>query len=116
LIPEEGGSAQPGQSVSASLELPCRFEGVLDGASVASCDVGDDHHVLDVPGRHAEGSGKLPQYRVAVVEIGADHHMGVVKLARDQPAVVAPLRQPCWRGTAHARQGGGQASYITHLH
>jgi hypothetical protein len=91
-------------SVSTALQLPCCFEGVLDGTGVASCEVSDDHHVLAVPGRNAEGSGKLPQQPVAVFEIGADHQMGVVKLAGDQPAVVAPLGQPVRHGAAHPGQ------------
>jgi hypothetical protein len=96
--------------------LACCLECIFDGAGVASGEISDDHHVLEIPGRDAEGLGKLPQHRVAVVEIGADHHMRVVKLARDQPAVVPPLSQPPWRGAADARQGPGQACYVTHLH
>ena len=80
-----------GQSVGTALKLPRRFEGILDGTGVATGQVGDNHHVLDVLGRDAKGSRELPQYRVAVVEIGADHQMHVVKLARDQPAVVPPF-------------------------
>jgi hypothetical protein len=71
--------------------VPRCLECILDGTSVASGEIGDDHHVLDVPGRHAEGSGELPEDRGAVVEVGSDHHMGVVKLAGDEPAVVPPL-------------------------
>ena len=82
----------------------------------AAGEVSDNHHVLDVPGRDAEGSGKLPQYRVAVVEVGTDHQMHVVKLAGDQPAVVPPLGQPLRRGIAHTRQGLGQAGYIVDVH
>src|SRR4029078_9020185 len=74
------------------------------------------HRVLDVPGRDAESLGKLPQNEVAVLEVGADNHMRVVKLPCDQPAVVPPLSQPLWRGEADTRQGLGQACYVTHLH
>jgi hypothetical protein len=35
--------------------------------------------------------GNLPQQRVAVVEVGADHQVRVIELAGDQPAVVPPL-------------------------
>jgi predicted kinase len=66
--------------------------------------------------RRAEGIGKLPQQRVAVVEIGADHHMRVVKLPRHQPAVVPPLAHPLWRGVTDASQGLDDACYVTHLH
>ena len=104
------------QSAGASLKHPRRLEGILNGTSVASGEVSDNHHVLDVPGRDAEGSGKLPQYRVAVIEIGADHHMYVVKLACNQPAVVPPLGQPFRRGAAHTRQALGQAGYIVDIH
>jgi hypothetical protein len=82
------------QSVGAALKPPCCFEGILNGASVAPGEVSDNHHVLDVPGRDAEGSGKLPQYRVAVIEIGADRQVHVVKLAGDQPAVVPHWDSP----------------------
>ena len=44
------------QSVGAALELPCCFEGILNGAGVAPREVGDNHHVLDIPGRDAEGA------------------------------------------------------------
>jgi hypothetical protein len=98
------------QSVGAALKPPCCFEGILNGASVAPGEVSDNHHVLDVPGRDAEGSRKLPQYRVAVIEIGADHQMHVVKLAGDQPAVVPPLGQPARRGAAHTLQGPGHVA------
>lgn len=103
-------------SVGVPLKLPCCLECVLDGTGVTSGEIRDDHHVLDKPGRDAEGLGKLSHYRVAVVEIGADHHMGVVKLARYQPAVVPQLSQPLWRGEANTWQGLSQARYVTHLH
>jgi hypothetical protein len=73
--------------------LPRRFEGILNGTSVTVSEISDNHHVLDVAGRDAEGPGKLPHYRVAVIETGADNHVHVVRLPRDQPAVVAPLCQ-----------------------
>jgi hypothetical protein len=104
------------QSVGASLKLPRCFEGILNGTSVASGEVSDNHHVLDVPGRDAEGSGKLPQYRVAVIEIGTDHDMHVVKLACDQPAVVPPLGHRLRRGATHTHQALGQAGYIVDIH
>ena len=104
------------QSVGASLKLPRCFEGILNGASVSSGEVSDHHHVFDVSRRDTEGSGKLPQYRVAVIEIGTDHHMHVVQLACDQPAVVPPRGQPFWRGAAHTRQALGQAGYIVDVH
>jgi len=44
-----------------SLQLPGRFEGIFDRARVAGGEVSDDHHVLAIPGRHAEGLGELPQ-------------------------------------------------------
>jgi hypothetical protein len=37
-------------SVGTPLKLPRCFEGVLDGTSVTSSEVGDNHHVLDVAG------------------------------------------------------------------
>jgi hypothetical protein len=103
-------------SAGASLKLPRCLECIFDGTSVASGEISDDHHVLDVPGRDAEGLGKLPQHGVAVVEVGANHQMRVVKLARYQPAVVPPLSQPLWCGEADTRQGLGQACYVTHVH
>jgi hypothetical protein len=102
--------------VGAPLKLPRCLECILDGASVASGQISDNHHVFEVPGRDAEGPGKLPQHRVAVVEIGANHQMRVVKLPRYQPAVVPPLSQPLSRGAADTRQGLGQACHVTHLH
>jgi hypothetical protein len=107
---------QHGTSAGTSLKLPRCFECILNGTSVASGEVSDNHHVLDVPGRNAKGSGKLPQYRVAVIEIGTDDHVHVVELAGDQPAVVPPLSQPFWRGAAHTSQALGQAGYIVDVH
>jgi len=72
--------------------------------------------VLGVLGRDTERFGKLPQYRVAIVEIGPDHHMLAVKLAGDQPAVIPPHGQSFRRRAPHTRQGLGQASYIVDLH
>src|SRR5215469_15703904 len=80
------------------LRPPCCLGGVLDGASVAMCQVGDDHYVLEVPGWHVEGGGELAHDRVAVAGIGADRQVGAVELPRDQPAVVARLGQCLWRG------------------
>ena len=68
-----------------------------------SHEIGDDHHVFDVPGRDAERLRKLPHQSVAVFETGANHHMRVVELARHQPAVVPPGGQPLWRGEADTR-------------
>ena len=51
---------------------------ILDRTSVALCEVGDDHHVLDVPGRNAESVRELPQQRFAIVEVGANDQMGLV--------------------------------------
>ena len=103
-------------SVGAPLKVPRRLERILDGTSVAPSEISDDHHVLDVPGRDAEGLGILPQQRVAVVEIGANHQMRVVKLPRYQPAVVPPLSQASDAAKADTRQGIGQARYVAHLH
>ena len=104
------------ESVGTALQLPRCFEGILNGTSVTSGQVSDDHHVLDVLGRDAESLRKIPQYRVAVVEISADHQMPVVKLACDQPAVVPPLGQSRRRRVAHTREGPGQLGYIVDLH
>ena len=81
-----------------------------------SGEVGDNHHVLGVPGRNAEGPGKLPQHGVAVAEIGTDHQMHVIKLAGNQPAVVTPLGQPIPCGAAYARQVPGQPGHVVDLH
>jgi len=48
--PRWGSTAQ---SVGASLKLPRCFEGILNGAIVASGEVSDNHHVLDVSGPDA---------------------------------------------------------------
>ena len=42
--------------------------------------------------------------------------MNVIQLARDQPAVVAPLGQPIPRGSAYVRQLPGQASHLIDPH
>ncbi len=102
-------------SIGTALKLPRCFEGILDGTGVTSCQVSDDHHVLAVPARNAEGSGKLPQQPVAVAKIGAGHHMGVIKLAGDQPAVVAPHGQPARHGAAHTGQCPAQPVYLADL-
>jgi hypothetical protein len=110
---------RPGEivhSVGTPLKLPRCFEGILNSTSVTSGEVSDNHHVLDVPRRDAEGSGKLPQYRVAVVEVGTDYQMRFVKLACDQPAVISPLGQPIRHSEAHTRQGLDQVGYIIDLH
>jgi hypothetical protein len=118
------GSGRPGApcpgrvaalSASASLMLPRCLERILDGTSVASGEISDDHHVLDVPGRHTEGLGELPQDRGAVVEIGANHQMRAVKLAGDEPAVVPPLGQPVRRSAAYTFQRPGQPVYLAYL-
>jgi len=103
-------------SVGAALKVPCRFERILNCAAIALREVSDDHHVLDVPGWDAEGPGKLPHYRVAIIEIGPDHQMRVVLLSGHQPAVVPPLRQALRRSAAHTRQGLGQARYVVDIH
>src|SRR6202035_3340775 len=100
------------RSVGAALKLPRCFEGILDRARVAFSEVSYDHHVLDITGRDAEGSGELPQYRIAEVEIGPDHQVHIVQLTRDEPAVISPLGQPSPGRAAHARQGLGQVSYV----
>ena len=113
------GSAGPGWkalSAGAPLKLPRCLECILDGTSVAPGEIRDDHHVFDVPGRDAEGLRKIPQHRVAEVEIGANHQARVVELPRYQPAVVPPLKPPFWRGQANTGQSPGHACYITHLH
>ena len=103
-MPRIGRLARLNGSVGVALELPCRFEGVLDGTSVGTREVRDNHHVLGVPGRDAEGLGKIPQNRGPVVEVRADHQMGGVKLAGNQPPVVPSLGQPIGRrGQAHTR-------------
>src|SRR5579863_9876058 len=104
-----------GGSVSAALKPPRRLEGVFNGASVALGQVGDDHHVLGVPGRDAEGPGELPHQLVAVIEVGADHQMGLIELAGDQTAVVTPLGQSAGHRAAHARQRPGQPVYLADL-
>lgn len=103
------------RSAGTALKLPRCFEGVFDGTSVADDEVSDDHHVLAIPGRNAKGVRELTQQRVAVVEIGADHQVGVVKLAGDQPAVISPLGQPVRRGAAHTCQRLCQPGYLADL-
>lgn len=68
-------------SVGAPLKLPRRFEGVGNGISAAAGEVSDNHHVLEVPVRHAEGAGKLPHHGVTVIEITTNHHMRTIELA-----------------------------------
>jgi hypothetical protein len=51
-----------------------------------------------------------------VVEIGADHQMGIVELAGHEPAVVPPLGESFHRGAANAGQGPGHPGYISDLH
>jgi hypothetical protein len=103
-------------SVGTPLKLPRCFEGILDRIRVASSEVSYNHHVLDIPGRDAEGSGELPQYRIAEVEIGPDHQVHMVQLTRDEPAVIPPLGQPVPGSAAHSRQGLGQASDVIQVH
>ena len=103
-------------SVGTSLKPPGRFECVLDGTGVASREVGDNHHVLDEPGGDAEGSRKLPQHGIAVAEIGTDHQVRLIKLARDESAVVAPLGQSVPPCAAYAGQVVSQAGHLVDLH
>ena len=100
----------------AALQLPRCFEGILDGTSVASGEVGDNHHVLGVPGWNAEGSWELAHDGVAVAEIGPDDQVHVIKLAGNQPAVVTPLGQPVPCGAAYARQVRGQPHHVVDPH
>jgi hypothetical protein len=104
------------RSVGTPLKLPRCLEGILDRTRVASSEVSYNHHVPDIPGRDAEGSGELPQYRIAEVEIGPDHQVHVVQLTRDEPAVIPPLGQPFPSSVAHSRQSLGQVSYVIHVH
>jgi hypothetical protein len=103
-------------SVGASLQEPRCFDRILDRACVAIGEVRDNHHVLLIAGRDAERSGQLPQYRVAIIEIGTDHQLRAVKLAGDQPAVIPPLGPPAWRTAAHSRQGLRHAAYFVDIH
>src|ERR1700677_2857905 len=73
--------------------LPRGRAGIFNSTGVASGEVSDDPHVFCIPGWDAEGVRKLPHYRVAVVEIGADYQMYLVKLASDQSSVVTPFGQ-----------------------
>lgn len=57
-----GHSSETARSARTPLKLPRCFYRVLDRAAIALGEVSDDHHVLEVPGRDAEGAGKLPQY------------------------------------------------------
>src|SRR6202034_4156399 len=107
---------RPGTSAGATLQQPRSLERVLDGTGVAAGEVGDDHHVLGEPRRHAEGPGKLPEDGVAVVEVGAYHHMTVVKLTRHQPAVVSPFGESLARTAAGARHVLGEPGQVTDIH
>lgn len=112
-----GHSEWPRWTVSQRFaEVATLLRGILDGASVAGRQVSDHHHVLDQAARDAESAGELPQNRVAVVEIGADDYMRVVKMARYQPAVVPPLSRAVPCGVAHTGQALGSATYISDLH
>src|SRR6185437_6964550 len=107
---------RPTSSAGAPLKLPCCLEGVGDGLGVTAGEVSDHHHVLEVPVGHAEGAGKLSQHGVAVIEVGPDHHMGVVELAGHQPAVVAPLGPPVRHRLTYARQGRREPGDVRDLH
>lgn len=115
LTEQRRNTVEP-RSVGAPLKLPRRFEGILDGTRIASREVSDNHHVLDVPSRNAEGFGKPPQHRVADVEVGPDHHMLRVKLACDDSPVIPPLGQPIPCSAVYTCQGPGQARNVVHLH
>jgi hypothetical protein len=114
-----GCTATPGSqplSAGTPLKLPRCLECILDGTSVGSGEIRNDHHVLDVPGRDAERLWKLSQQMVAEVEIGANYQVRIVKLAGYQSAVVPPLKPSLWPGQAHTRQSPGHARYVAHLH
>ena len=70
--------ARGAASVGTALKQPRFLESILDRPGIAAGEVSDHHHVLGVPSRHAEGGGMLPQYQVALVEVGADDNMRVV--------------------------------------
>jgi hypothetical protein len=95
--------------------LPRRLDGILDGTSIASGEISHDHHVLDESSRHAEGPRELPQYKGAIVELGSDYHMSVVKLASDKSAVVPPLGQPAHDGAENTVPRLGQPAHLAQL-
>jgi hypothetical protein len=103
-------------SASTPLKLPRCLECILDGTSVGSGEIRNDHHVFDVPGRDAERLWKLSQQMVAEVEIGANYQVRIVKLPGYQSAVIPPLKPSLWPGEVHTREGPGHARYVTHLH
>jgi hypothetical protein len=103
-------------STGTPLKLPRCLECILDGTSVGSGEIRNDHHVFEVPGRDAERLWKLSQHMVAEVEIGANYQVRIVKLPGYQSAVVPPLKPSFWPGEAHTRQSPGHARYVTHLH
>lgn len=102
--------------LGAPLKQPRCFDGILDRTRISPGEIGDDHHVLGKTARDTEGFRKLAQHQVASVEVGPDHQMRVVKLARHEPAVVPPLSQTRWRSTAHASQRLGQAGNVINIH
>jgi hypothetical protein len=114
-----GCTATPGsQPLSARTppKLPRCLECILDGTTVGSGEIRNDHHVLDVSGRDAERLWKLSPQMVAEVEIGANYQVRIVKLPGYQSAVVPPLKPFHWPGEAHTRQSPGHARYVAHLH
>ena len=99
-----------------ALKLPRCFDGIRNGSRVAAGEVSDDHHVLYIEGRDGERSRELRHNGIAVIEVGANHQVHIVKLAGDQPAAIPPLGQPLPLGAAHPRQGLGQVAYFVDLH
>ena len=83
---------------------PRRHQRVLDGA-VATCrEVGHDHHVPLIYGRHVECSGIAGQQLMARREIGPDHDVRLIELSGHQPALVAPLCQAPAVSSRHTGQ------------
>jgi hypothetical protein len=81
-------------SLPALLEEPGGFDRIFDGPRIAVGQICDDHHVLDVASRDAEGLRELPRDLVPVVEVRPDHHMRIVEFAGDQPPPIPPLGEP----------------------
>jgi hypothetical protein len=92
------------------VKLPAAgFDGVLDGADIATDEFGNDHHVLGELRRDTERLGELPQQEVAVVEVCPNHHVLGVELTRDEPAVESPLGQAIYRSATNTGQRVGNA-------
>ena len=77
----------------ARLELPSSDDRVLDGVRVAVLEIGDDHHVFGKASWDGECLGERLAQEVSEIERRTDDDVTVVELSSHQTPAVPPVEQ-----------------------